>query len=231
MTPRRATIHVVRAGDTLESIAAQFGLSSWRAIADAPVNNLDVAAGTKLPEHRQINIPPNARMLLLERLWALHRIRPELQAHFEVLDTLFRDHVARLEVVGELGDTRTVEGVLAVLVSRVRDDVSRSHELARPIASINLALAQTHLHDQGDLSRFTAPDITYSGLNWLLTPERLELWYEMWNTQFWTGRWLGLAQPEAMRLAEIHLNMVRSQVLQQLDGRIRETQSTIGSAG
>ncbi len=231
MTPRHGTVYLTRGGDTLESIAAKFGLSSWRAIADAPANNLDAAATTKLPQHRQISIPPSARMLLVERLRALHRVRPELQGHFDGLDVLFRDRLTLPEVVGELSDACVVEDVLVVLVNRVRDDVARVHELARQIAELNVALARTHLHAEGDLSRFVTPDTTHSGLNWLLTPQRLELWSEMWDTEFWTARWRGKNQAQARRLAEIHLNMVRSQVLQQSDRRIRETLSAIGSAG
>ena len=229
MTPRHGTVYLTRVGDTLESIAVKFGFSSWRAIAHAPANTLDALGGTKLPEHCQINIPPSAKMLLAERLRALHRIRPELQGRFDGLDVLFRDHVALLEVAGELSDAQTVEEVLAVLIDRVREDVIRVHGLASEIAEINVALARTHLHAEGDLSHFVTRDTTYSGLNWLLTPQRLKLWSEMWDTAFWTDRWQGQNQAQAMRLAEIHLNMVRSQVLQQLDGRIRETQSAIGS--
>ena len=231
MTPRHGTIYVTRAGDTLESIAVEFGFSSWREIAHAPANNLDAHAGVMLPEHCQINIPPSAKMLLVERLRALHRIRPELQGHFDGLDVLFRDHVALPEVVGELSDAGIVEDVLAVLADRVRNDVTRVHELAIEIAGLNVALARTHLHAEGDLSRFVTPDATHSGLNWLLTPQRLELWSEMWDTAFWIARWQGQNQAEAMLLAKIQLNMVRSQVLQQLDRRIRETLSAIESVG
>ena len=164
---------------------------------------------------------------MVERLRALQRIQGEFKVHFETLDTLFHEHVAPQGVDG-LDEARTVERVLAPLVSHVREDVKRIHERARPIADINIGLARTSLQAETDLSRFVTPDTRYAGLNWLLTPERLELWYQMWDTDFWRVRWHGRGASESMRLAEIHLNLVRSQVMQQSDLRIRETLDAIG---
>jgi hypothetical protein len=163
---------------------------------------------------------------MVERLRALQRIQPEFKVHFETLDTLFHDHVA-LQLVDGLDEARTVERVLAGLVSHVHKDVQRIHEMARPIAEVNNALARAPRHAEADLSPFATPDTRYAGLNWLLTPERLELWYEMWDTGFWVEGWRGQSPSDAKRLAEIHLNLVRSQVMQQSDRRIRETLAAI----
>jgi hypothetical protein len=163
---------------------------------------------------------------MVERLRALQRIQGEFKVHFETLDTLFNEHVTLQDVDG-LDEVSTVERVLAALVNHVREDVERIHDRARPIAEINRTLVQTSPQAEAELSRFAIPDTRYAGLNWLLTPERLELWYEMWDTDFWVDRWQGQSPSDAMRLAEIHLNLVRSQVMQQSDRRIRETLDAI----
>ena len=130
---------------------------------------------------------------MVERLRALQRIQGEFKVHFETLDTLFHEHVA-LQGMDGLDQARTVERVLAPLVNHVREDVKRIHERARPIADINIGLARTSLEAETDLSRFVTPDTRYAGLNWLLTPERLELWYQiaMEPVHSHTGPYVGM---------------------------------------
>lgn len=94
-------------------------------------------------------------------------------------------------------------------------------------AQVNSGLGRTHLHDHLDLRHYLGGDAAFVGLNWLLTPRLLELWADMWSTEFWVGRWHGANADRAVEQAAFHLNLVRSQVLQQVDQRLRQAHAQI----
>ena len=230
MTARTSRIYRVEPNDTLGSIADKFELNSWKAIALAP-ENLPLLDGwtteSVLTVGTIIKVPPVVRTLLDERIFALQRVRPMLQQHFQVSEHLLDTNLMSLDIVGGLDDERTVANVLRKLASQIKKDVELAHRAARPIADVNTALTLTHLHDQGDLAKFAGGNPEYVGLNWVLTPELLAVWYGMWASDLWSARWQGASQREAKQAAAIYLNLARSKVMHQADRRITESYRAI----
>jgi len=222
--------HEVRPGDTPASLARRYGLSSWVAVVKAPINNELWQAETEPPLYADsalevgimLRIPPDARALLKDRVYELLRIQALLQRHFHEQDRIFNAQVVPLEVVGPLDQRETVKTILDPMIRQVHSDVVLAHEAAKPFAEINDGLASTHLYNQGDLSRYAGSGSEFVGLNWLLTPGILELWYGMWAPEFWASRWRGRSLRDAKQAMAVHLNLVRSKVLQQTDLRLRE---------
>lgn len=223
-------LHHVQPGETLADIAARYGLSSWQALAFAPDNaallERQAAGALPIPGSR-LHVPPDARMLLEQRIRVVHQLRALLQRHFEALDG---EHESRLPDLLERSpdaDVATARELLDVLNQRVHDEVERAHAAARDLAGVNRGLLLTHLYDRDDLARYAGGDVAVVGLNWLLTPQLLAVWYGMWDAPFWVGRWRGVDAGEATALTARHLNLVRSKVLQQVDVRLRQAQAQV----
>ena len=119
--------------------------------------------------------------------------------------------------------------MLAGLEGQVKRDIDLAHQGARSISEINAALAFTHLHNEGDLAFYAGGNLQYVGLNWAVTPQLLEAWHGMWSSSFWVSRWKGTSSEEAKRAIAIHLNLIRSKIMQQTDQRIKESYRLIRS--
>ena len=207
-----STVHIVSAGETPRSLARRYALHKWSAITLVPANAdlCDASADLQLEAGITIRIPPSALRLLKHRITLIHHQRMLLQRHFQELEALCKEQLVKLSSTARVPDPGIVETIFGHLEMKVQADVAGIHVAARDIATVNNALALTHLHDQNDLATYVGGTPEYAGLNWLLTPQLLELWYTMWPAEQWAQRFQDQGVGESIRVADLLLNLVRS---------------------
>ena len=227
--------HVVQEGESLATIAQKYRLSSWRAIYHATTNE---TLRRKRPNPRMIQagdrvlIPPNAIDLAKIRLYELNRLRQDLIRHFDdqdrQLDAEFR-HVSNLAEIIDSQDT--VTALLVNVSGLTRKGRHILEDPSKALAKANQAFTRTHIQR----TRSVPIGITGSavevpseeGITWAVTKPFLNEWQHMWSTGNWSAKWIGATKREAMKQAKIYLNTTRSKITQQIDRRLRETQSLI----
>lgn len=225
MTHIATSAHRAAAGETLVQLAARFGLSSWRALAEAPDNRHlgALTATVELAAGLVVMVPPNARTLLVERERVVQRVRPALKQHFEANEALLARDVLSVDLPRDFAHPKSVDVLLGDLQALVARDLAAARQLAAPLAQTNAGLLKTHLGERLKLARMAHPDPLQAGIGWLLTPGLVELWRGMWDRAMWISRWRGTPRPAAMAAAGTYLNVVRSRVMQGVDERLRES--------
>jgi hypothetical protein len=78
------------------------------------------------------------------------------------------------------------------------------------------------LHEDADLRAYQNADPSSAGLLWLLEPILVEAWSGLWDVEHWAGRWADCDSAVAVERAAIHLNLIRSKLLQQIELRHRQ---------
>ena len=225
-----SSIHRVQVGDSLRSVAAQFGLSSWLALARAPGNERtsDIGPDSMLPEGAVLLIPPKARDLLKQRMYVLATARQSLQRGFEQQDSIFERDID-LRALTDIADAEAIRATLGNLQAHAAAAIAEARLACQPLALINSGLALTHLHADADLALYVREDPGVAGLGWLLEPELVSAWSGMWAIELWSQRWQGCDADTALERASVYKNVIRSKVLQRVDRRTRETIGALGA--
>lgn len=228
---KHTILHVVGAGETLDSVADRYGLDSSRAIYDAPGNAAlrricpdpgDVRPGVS------VIVPHPVEKLLRQRLQALYQVNPFLTGLFDEQDRLLE----RLSMRG-LGDAEFADKVLLAECLRELNDatavaIDKAAHAATAIAVTNEALLQTHWHTRCDLAAISdAGGSSSAGLEWLASAELIATWRQLWSPERLLARHRELDGEPAARWMARELTTVRSRVLQHADSRIRQTLAAI----
>lgn len=220
--------HIVKPGDTVDSLLRDYRLSCRSALSDIKANSdcRDILmSADDLPPGLPINIPPNAALLVKERTYILHRLLPKVRGEFarlrEASETCLKpvilghdgaDSAGRIEALNELA-AATLEAI-----DRVAED-------AWPLVGVCVGMSQTHVGEEYDRLAAGTTNDALCGLYWALTPMKLGVWREAWNADTHTAKWRGHDPDSAWSASARYLTTVESLVVQQLDTRIREAQS------
>ncbi len=232
---KHTILHVVGAGETLDSVADRYGLDSSRAIWDAPCNAAlrracrdpgDVRPGVS------VKVPHPVEKLLRQRLQALYRVKPFLTGLFDEQDRLLE----RLLVSGfsdaDLADTASPTVLLRELNDAIAVAIDKAAHAAAAIAVANQALLQTHWHARSDLAAISDPGgLSSAGLEWLVSAKLIATWRQLWSPERLLARQRELGAEPAARWMARELTTVRSRVLQNADLRTRQTLAAISGLG
>jgi hypothetical protein len=220
--------HTIKPGDTLESLARDYRLSSWRAVAEIESNWSLIGqfpARSKLPVGTLVRIPPNAGDLVKERLYLLHRIRPAFLTHFDQQRSVVENdlHNSFLGPAAQQ-DSGAIANLLHAMQSEVHKAIAGIAKEAWPLVSICAGMTHTHVAQAVDRMAAATSGDSLCGLYWAITPPVLRLWQEIWQPETWAGKWAGREPDAAWLLAHQFQNTVGSLVVQQIDQRLREAQ-------
>lgn len=226
MSIRYVNIHVVKKGDTLDSLVRDYRLSSRQAIV-AIKDNLGIAEQLRregeLPVGLHVHIPPNAIELTTERLYKLQEMRPVILAHFEMLRQLAAgDLRAAVLAAASPAESAEVQQALGALQSFVSREVIRIAANSSDLVGLGIAIASTHVATARDEAVAGCASEPMCSLYWILSPPVLVQWQELWTPGVWGEKWAGRWGIEAWENVERYSNAVGSIVIQQMDQRIRE---------
>lgn len=228
MSVKHLVPHHVRETDTVETVVAQYRLSSWKAIYDIPANQAirpRLPDSGSLPVGLVILIPPNAIYLAKERIYALNEIRPLVVGHFDsIRDVLDSELRPALENARNPGDSEDVDDLLFSLHKKASNDISTIAARAMKLVGISIAMCHTHVADTDDFKARNCAMESLCGLYWMISPGAHDVWQRMWVRSMWVDRWrVGTIEPfvDTSR----YVTTVRSIVTQAIDGRLREAQA------
>lgn len=226
MSIRYVNIHVVKEGDTLDSLVRDYRLSSRKAIV-AVKPNLGIAEqlGRRddLPPGLHVHIPPNAIELTMERVYKLQEIRPVLLAHFEAQRQLAMDDLrATVLAAGRPAESADVQQALDALETFVSREVERIAANFADFVSLAMAMTTTHVATARDKAVEGSASDPMCSLYWVLSPPVLAQWREAWGLELWRDKWGERQGAEAWQYLERYSNAVSSTVMQQMDQRMRE---------
>ncbi len=229
MSIKFASVHTTRDGDTLDALVGQYRLSSSLAIVEIESNAAireHLQSGSSLPAGLVIHIPPNAIDLVRERLYRLHEIRPVLLSHFDTMR-----EIAESDLRSALVDAATpidsagAFGVLGELAEFVAESVTSIAANTSSLIDIGVGMSATHVATDADRAVAGTAQDPRCGLYWSVTPPILNQWETMWDPELWLAKWSDADSGDAWGRASQYKNTIRSIVVQQVDTRIRESQS------
>lgn len=225
MSIKYSSVYIAQSGETLESIARAFRLSSRKAVIDSPGNRSlsGLSPGTTLAAGTRVQIPPNSNQLLKERLYALHAVRPLVVEHFDGLRRRAEQDLRDTALKNVVPQTHEeIRSALSGMRAMVCDGLSELAQASAVLADIGRGMAETHVGTANDQSVSGSSVDIMTGLYWLVSAQYMAVWSDMWNIDTWTDRWSGKNSANAWTVAIQYLNTVHSIVIQQIDARIRE---------
>ena len=227
MNSTKISIHKVRTGTTLDSLVADYRLSSTKAILDCPGNaaiRLQLSVDGELPIDLIVQIPPIAHEVLRERMRLLTQLKPVLLSHFDTLRDLAESKLWPA-LRNDSAPYRSEE-VTAVLqnfgeFSQRAIDAVGANSLR--FVELGKAMSMTHVatHQDSTLAASSAHPMT--GLNWAVSAQGLSAWQSMWARDLWDNKWEGRSSRDAAQLTMQYITTVRSIVVQQADRHFRES--------
>lgn len=229
MSIRYLSPHRVQPGETVIALVEKFGLGCREALSEISSNrglNLNASPEDALPAGCVIQIPPDARQLVRNRIYALHAFRPKVVSHFDIMQARMETQLLPL-----LADTRSVERIekigpqLELFEAEVQSQISGLSVLAQPLVPICEALSCTYVAENDDFAALNASQDPMCGMYWSVSPPALELWQGVWAIDLWADKWSEKDATESQRVTAQFLTTVRSIVTQKIDQRLRSAQS------
>ncbi len=226
---RYLTVHRVQQGDTVASLTERYGLGCNRALTDIEANqrlNLAASPSTRLETGAVVQIPPDARQLVRNRIYALYALRPQIVTHFDDMQAQTEARVLPLlvdEIQAEIPER--INTVLAELGAELQSAIDRITESAQALVQICEALACTYVGDSDDRAAAGAIHDPMCGIAWSVTPAALDLWRNLWAAEMWFDKWSGKSPLDAQQTTARFVNTVRSIITQKIDQRLRDAQS------
>ncbi len=229
MSIKFSSIYTTRDGDTLDALVQQYRLSSSLALVEIESNAAvreHLLSDAALPAGLVIHIPPNAADLVRERLYRLREIRPVLLSHFdtmrEIAESDLRSALANATTPIDSVEAFEILGELSEFVSESLTSIAAN---TASLVDIGVGMSATHVATDADRAVAGAAQDPRSGLYWSVTPPVLNQWETMWNGELWRAKWSGVDSGDAWGRASQYKTTIRSIVVQQVDARIRESQS------
>lgn len=222
-------LHSSVEGESLIDIAKRYRLSSWRAVVYAPGNEeIRMYHGrAPLAASTLVRVPPRAYDLLQRRVFALHRVRPLLEQCFVAHEQRIGRDLGDNAKDPDLSSREHVRALLENLDRSVRADVERVQQACRVFVEINSGLRETHLSRAPDIRKYGRYVNPEAGICWLLEKRLADSWFGMWAPDMWLERWTACDYREAVRRATLYFGAIRSNVMQQLDRRLRQAQASM----
>lgn len=220
------TLHRIKDGETLESLAASYRLSSAAAILETDSNasiRSKLAENGALPTNLVVHIPPNAYDLLRQRNQELNRLKPMLLAHFDA-----QQQMAVADLMPALKNN--VSPFCSEEVSAVLQNLEESSQVARQHAGassaifvdLGTAMSLTHVATRDDHALAAAATNPESGLLWAVSDYGLSVWNSLWSRDVMDSKWgSGSSETDAQAILS-YMTTVRSIVMQSVDRRGRE---------
>jgi len=221
------TVHKVKAGTTLDSLVADYRLSSTKAILDCPGNaaiRSQLSVNGELPVDLIVQIPPHAFDVLAERMRLLNQLKPVLLAHFDTLRDLAESDL--LPTLGNDSSPYQSEEVTVVL-QNLGEFSQRAIDLlgknSMRFIELGKAMSMTHVATHQDSTLAASSAYPMAGLTWAVSSHGLSAWQSMWTREVWDDKWGGQSSAAASQLTMQYITTVRSIVVQQTDRHFRES--------
>jgi hypothetical protein len=236
--------HVVVRGESLSTIAGKYGLSSWKALYDAPCNAELRRTRTNprlLQPGDRVRIPPDARQLAQQRLRNLRALKLETEKVFARLQRELEANRARVASVGSNVDTIAMVAGIVVNLGGFIKDASKIVKLSGDeVTKANQALVSTHMknfYDRtgGMVAQAGVFDVTGDEWEvWAFGKVLVKSWYDMTSPSYWAGvitkAQTGQTPQESFDEAQRHLERTRADTMTRLNARIRETERLLAEA-
>lgn len=221
------TVHVVRSGQTLASLVADYRLSSKAAILDSPGNaaiRAQLSVDGELAVDLFIQIPPNAYAVLKARMQLLNEMKPVLRAHFDTLrDLAESDLLPALRDAGPPFQSDELVSVLQNLGEFSERSIDQIGATATGFAELGKAMSLTHVSTSEDRALATTSGHPMAALSWAVSSNGLSAWQSMWARDLWDDKWEGESSAAAADLTMQYITTVRSIVVQNADRHFRES--------
>lgn len=220
-------MHVVRSGQTLASLVADYRLSSKAAILDSPGNaaiRSQLSVDGDLPVDLLVQIPPNAHEVLKARMQLLNELKPVLLAHFNTLrDLAGSDLVPVLKSDSAPFQSDEVTSVLQNFGEFSQRAIDQIGTNSNKFVETGKAMSLTHVGTLQDAALAASSGHALAGLSWAVSATGLAAWQSMWTRDLWDDKWEGQSSAAAEQLTIQYITTVQSIVVQQPDRHFRES--------
>jgi hypothetical protein len=241
---------IVRSGDSLSSIARQFGFSNWKDIYYSPTN---AAFRAHRPDPNKtgvgdrLMIPPTpqvVRQVMTERLNKLMQLRLDTDALYQQIEREMDENVRRYEnVAGTTDAVATVATVLTSLGFMVVKGMAAMKLTGSALKTANTELAKDAVKLpmeplKDPALKFAAEKIgANEGIAWAVGKTTIESWLNINSPSWWAGvignlrggkSWSQAVTSdpkEALQAARDQVDKQRQDTLNKIDQKIRDTRA------
>jgi hypothetical protein len=252
MQPLDSKPYIVKPGDTLASIAKQFGFTNWTDIYNSPANSSlrkIYPNPNQLRVGEKIMIPPSAqqvRQVLEKRLSDLTQLRQQSDMMYQQILNEMDGNLKKYETVASSADAAATVATIFVSLTSIAVKGWSAMKLSGPaLDAANKELAKQGVEFAFDplkdpALRFTADKLgAHDGMIWVLGKLTIEDFLNIQSPSWWAGVYGNLrdgkswsqavtdSPQDQLRSAKQRVEGQRQQTLKSIDARINETRTLL----